>query len=144
MPRSYALPLSEFKRLRSRADEAQRLDQSEVCGVLIGSDSGPLKLHFLPNRSERPGSFSIRLTEVTPIRRRLRGSKKRILGYFHSHPVGDAMLGPRDLQETPLNRLHLVYDVCFEEPRLWRAIRRNGKKVAIELPLELARWKLTA
>jgi hypothetical protein len=40
--------------------------------------------------------------------------------------------GPRDHRAAPLNRTHLVYDVCGVEPGLWRVIRRDGRLTPVE------------
>jgi len=139
--RSYVLSHREFRRLHGRAYRAQQRGHEEVCGILAVRSRSPreLLLHFVSNRSERAGSFRMRDREVRGVRRDISAGDLRPIGLFHSHPVGSARLGPRDKRATPLNRFHLVYDVCALEPRLWRMVRRRSWREALEVPLVVQR-----
>jgi proteasome lid subunit RPN8/RPN11 len=138
---AYVLPYAEFRRLHRRAYAAQQRDHEEVCGMLAASPgrSARLALTFLPNHSQRKGSFLLSLPEFKTARREAAASGLRPVGLFHSHPVGFPELGPRDKTNTPLNTLHLVYDVCGREPTLWRVVRPRRRRVAVEVPLRVQR-----
>ena len=59
----------------------------------------------------------------------------RPLGTFHSHVVGTAIPGPRDVREGFYRGYQLVYDVCGREVKLYRRVRRGGRLIAREVPL---------
>ena len=115
----------EYRRLQDRAYRAQQKDQSEVCGALV-CNGEHLHLKFLKNHSPDRGSFLIKLAEVRPIRKELQGTKYRVVGYFHSHIVSEAIPGERDISEALINSLMLIYDVCGREAKLYRVV---GPKV---------------
>jgi proteasome lid subunit RPN8/RPN11 len=125
----------ERRRLHDRAYRAQQRDQSEVCGALMATRFGVLRLHFLENQSERPGHFEIASDEVRALRQRQNGTGLRFFGTFHSHPLTYAIPGQGDIRATPTGELMLIYDVCGGEARLWRIVRRKGYKTAVQLTL---------
>jgi proteasome lid subunit RPN8/RPN11 len=61
-------------------------------------------------------------TDVAVIAKRLNG-RERILGTFHSHPLGGAKPSEADLRSGFFNGRELIYDVCAREVRLWRWIK---------------------
>ena len=89
----YTLPFLERRRLHDRAYRAQQRDQSEVCGALMSTRWGVLRLHFLENKSERPGHFEIESTELRALRQSQKGTGLRFFGTFHSHPLTYAVPG---------------------------------------------------
>jgi len=137
--RAYVLEEGELRRLQRRALAAQRRDQGEVCGILFVSPARRISLHFLANRSDVRGSFEIAKADLRAARLKSENPKVSFAGIFHSHPVGPAMLGPRDIRETPANWLHLVYDVCGTAPRLWVIRSRSQKKSAVPIELRIRR-----
>jgi proteasome lid subunit RPN8/RPN11 len=62
------------------------------------------------------------------VRARARGG--RVVGVFHSHPISEALPSARDVAESPVNSLMLIYDVCGRETKLWRVVKKNGLKSA--------------
>lgn len=139
MKTAFILPFRQRRRLNDRALRAQARDQREVCGALIATSACRLELRFLANRADRPGKFSMRQADFAAVQASLQGTEWRLVGSFHSHPVGHAMPGPRDLRANRFGSLMLIYDVCAREPRLWRLGRRGRSRVAIEVPLVLGR-----
>src|SRR5438093_2036321 len=134
----YVLPFPERRRLQDRAYRAQQRDQSEVCGAVLCAPSGVLRLRFLRNRSERPGHFEILAAELSAMRRRLNGSRRSLVGTFHSHPLTHAVPGRGDVRHAMVGDLMLIYDVCGREARLWRIVQNNGYKTATEALLSTA------
>ena len=137
MRRQFVLPFNERRRLHRRAHAAQQLDHLEVCGVLVADHANRLKLEFLQNRSRQPYKFLVSLDHVSAVRRSAKRNGHRFLGLFHSHPLGDAVPGPRDRRTTRPGWLHLIYDVCGREVRLWRIIKPRSRYVAKQVPLVL-------
>lgn len=127
----YVLPFRERRRLQDRAYRAQQRDQSEVCGALLCTQSGFLRLHFLKNHSDLPGHFEIDTTELSAVRRGSNKSSWNFVGTFHSHPVSYALPGRGDLRYATMGHLMLIYDVCGREARLWRIVHKKGYKTAI-------------
>jgi proteasome lid subunit RPN8/RPN11 len=126
---SLTISRRDLRRLRERALRAQRKDQSEVCGVLVKRGQR-LELMFLPNLSERRGSFEMSRAAIAAHRARARSRGGRVVGAFHSHPVSEAVPGPRDIAESPVNSFMLIYDVCGRDVKLWRVVKHKGIKVA--------------
>jgi hypothetical protein len=131
---AYVLSRNEKRRLHYHAIRAQQNDHREVVGVLLNDGTRGLELQFIPNRAG-PGSWSIALDDIRAARSHACTLGRRVVGLFHTHPLTGAVLGTRDLKSTPVNWLHLVYDVCGREMKLWRVVRRNGKKAADLIPL---------
>jgi proteasome lid subunit RPN8/RPN11 len=135
----FVLPYSEWRRLYGRAYRAQRRDQSEVCGIVGIDRNRRLSLVFLANASDRPSHFELGDNEIVVARRNLRDAGQRVAGFFHSHPISEAIPGLRDIASSPINCVQLICDVCGRDARLWRICRRGGKRVAVELILEVKR-----
>jgi proteasome lid subunit RPN8/RPN11 len=133
------LSFTERRRLHRRASRRQKLDQGEVCGVLVTNLARQLTLCFLTNQATAPGQFSISREQVLSARRQLRPGHKRVVGFFHSHPISPPILSPRDVAESPANSLQLVYDVCGRDIRLYRVSLVRGRRIVKDIPLLLLR-----
>ena len=133
--RIFTLPFKERRRLHERAYRAQQRDHTEVCGVVAAGVNRVITLHFLINRSDRPGHFEIDRGDLRRLNRKLRQSGQRFIGVFHSHIVGIAEPGPGDLSGASLSHLQLVYDVCGRKACLWRVVKRGHTLSALEVPL---------
>jgi len=125
------------RKLHDRALRAQRCDQSEVCGALIVASTDRLELRFLGNRAGGPGRFSLRQVDLARVRSALRGTGKRVVGTFHSHPIGHATPGPRDRRAGRPGSLMLIYDVCGRDFKLWRLGRHGRRAVATAVQFSL-------
>ena len=139
--KNYHLPYLEYRRLHDRAYRAQQRDHGEVCGVLATDPKGRFKLFFLRNESNHPASFGLQESTVDDTRRKVRETGLEAIGIFHSHSVGEAVLGPRDLRLAKARSLQLVYDVCGWEAKLWKIFQRNGRRRATELGLSVERTR---
>ena len=137
----YRLPHQEFRRLHRRAYAAQQRGHFEVCGLLVVRRRAPsrLGLCFMKNMVTNAGQFLLDDRQVSVQRAIARRGGHRVVGMFHSHPVGYARLGPRDRRATPTNWLHLVHDVCGVEPKLWRIVRRRARRTVVEVPIAVER-----
>jgi proteasome lid subunit RPN8/RPN11 len=132
----YRLTHTEFRRLHLRAYRAQQRDHYEVGGFLFVRAARPrdLCLHFMINRAQVPYQFRVHDREATVAARALRREGKRILGQFHSHPVGYATLLGKDRRRAT-RRFELIYDVCGRQARMWRIQMRGGRRRVVEVPL---------
>jgi proteasome lid subunit RPN8/RPN11 len=136
---TFVLPFRERRRLHQRAFRAQQKGHREVCGALLAHSGGLLRLVFLQNGAVGPYRFSIARADLRRVREGVRSSEERVIGTFHSHPIGTAQPGRRDRRSCG-SRMHmLIYDVCGRESRLWR-VQRNGMRLrSHEVPLQFGR-----
>jgi proteasome lid subunit RPN8/RPN11 len=147
--RLFVLPFRERARLHGRAHRAQQKNQLEVCGALVADSRARLHLVFLKNQSDEPYRFSIARSDLRSVRESSRKAGRRVIGTFHSHPVGYALPGPRDRRSCPIGSYMLIYDVCARGPKLWQIKRRGERRHALEVGLRLEprppnrnRWRL--
>jgi hypothetical protein len=62
----------------------------------------------------------------------VRAAGHRFMGIFHSHPISEAVPSPIDIRVARPNALLLIHDVCGTDARLWRIVKRGGRKRALE------------
>jgi proteasome lid subunit RPN8/RPN11 len=130
----YVVLRNERRRLHDRARRAQQRNQTEVCGVLLVDIRRRLRFAFLPNRSTQQAAWALSRADLRAAGQQA-PSGWRPLGTFHSHVVGVAMPGPRDVREGFYRGHQLVYDVCGREAKLFRRLRRGTRLIAKEVPL---------
>lgn len=128
---SYVLSLGQFKDLKKKALYAQKLDQSEICGIVTEEDSR-LTLHYLRNESLKPGNFALSNHVIN--QKLISLGIDKAFSSFHSHPITEAIPSRGDLQKGFLNGVCLIYDVCGEEARLWK---KNNDDSFFELELAI-------
>ena len=122
----FRISTREFNRLHRRAYRAQQDEHREVCGVVLLDQQRQIRLRFVPNRLKTPYRHEMRRTDVASIAKRLDG-RERILGTFHSHPLGEAKPSAADLRSGFFNGRELIYDVCAREVRLWRLVKSRRR-----------------
>src|SRR5690348_16533991 len=110
--RIYLLPYKEYRRLQRRALRAQRLTQDEVCGFVFAKRSGLLRLHFVPNSSERPWSFVRDRAAIQEVRSQLGAEGWHPFAGFHSHIASEAIPSQGDIAGAFYNGRELIYDIC--------------------------------
>ncbi len=140
----YVLPRGERMKLHRRALRAQRIDQGEVCGVLVRDSKCRLGLHFLQNRSTEPGRFEISGLDLAAVRKDAQLSGNEVVGTFHSHPISPAVPSRSDLRDARLNTLLLIYDVCGREIRLCRVKRNRTGRTYEDVPISSDKPRLPA
>ena len=102
---------------RISADCAPR----EACGLLFGEAGAVTAMQAAENVAEMPERrFEIEPAALFAALRAERAGGPKIVGYWHSHPSGDATPSATDAaMAAPDGRLWLI--VAGEEVRLWRA-----------------------
>ncbi len=88
---------------------AQRQFPFEACGVLLGRETaaGVLVIHTLPLPNARVGTqdarhcFAIAPADMARAYRQAREQGLQVLGFFHSHPLGDARPSAADVAGSP-------------------------------------------
>ncbi len=131
----FILSNNEKRRLHDRAYRALRRGHFEVCGLVIVDGRGRISLQFLRNESGDPGRYEISLRTIADVRNAAQQENRRILGSFHSHPVSEAAPGSGDLKRGFFKGVELIYDVCGRSVRMWRLVKRRGRRVLTEVPL---------
>lgn len=106
-----------------------------MCGALLADSNQRLRLVFLANIAKVPYRFLVRIADVNRVRADARGTGHRVIGLFHSHPVGYPNPSPRDKRACTLRSCMLIYDVCGAEARLWRIGKKGRRRVAHSVPL---------
>ena len=131
----FVLPYAEKRRLHLRAIRAQQRGHLEVCGVVVVNASGRIKLRFMLHYSTMPYRFEMRRSEAQAVQRAIERNGHRVLGSFHSHPVGEAKPGPGDIGKGFYGGVELIYDVCGRCARIWKVQKQGRAKRVFELPL---------
>ncbi len=119
-------------RIRSLAERAY---PHECCGILIGPESGERSVEeLIEARNQRADSPANRYL-ISPdflyeIERKLRGSGRRMIGFFHSHPDTPARPSRYDLEHAWPWYSYLIVSVRKGKARealSWRLIEdRSG------------------
>jgi len=80
--------------------EARGVYPKECCGLIEGVRKADTieatALHPARNLADAPDAFEIDPAEHIRLLRTLRGSRRAIIGCYHSHPNGEARPSPRD------------------------------------------------
>jgi proteasome lid subunit RPN8/RPN11 len=101
---------------------AAEAEPREACGLLFGANDEITSFQVTDNISEIPETqFEIDPAALFAALRAERAGGAKIVGYWHSHPSGDATPSARDAaMAAPDERLWLI--VAGAEVCLWRAI----------------------
>jgi len=133
------LPHREWRRLRRRAYAAQQQGQMEVAGLMGVDQRGRIFLVFVNNESSRACHFEFGWEQTTFARRAIHGMGGRCIGMFHSHPISEPIMGAGDIRGHRIGALHLIYDVCGAQARLWQIVRKGRRRRVQEVPLVIQR-----
>jgi proteasome lid subunit RPN8/RPN11 len=121
----YILPYLEWHKLQKRAYQAQKRDQSEICGVLICGEDNRIELMYINNTSKESGHYEYNVNLVVNIENEIAKKGKYVLGTFHSHPISEAIPSKGDMMNGFYNNIEMIYDVCGREARLWKLINKS-------------------
>jgi len=115
---------------------AAKAEPLEACGLLFGGDDGILEMQIAENVSDDPErAFEIDPRALFAALKAERAGGRRITGYWHSHPSGDATPSAADAAlAAPDGRLWLI--VAGRETRSWRTSERgvvHGRFDPVEL-----------
>ena len=135
----FHLPYREWRRLYRRAYAAQQRNQWEVSGVFGADRQRRIFLIFVENESNRAGHFEFGERPFSLARKAVRTAGGRVLGIFHSHPISEPVMGSGDIRNSSANSMHLIYDVCGVNARLWRVLKIKDRKKPVEVPLIIER-----
>ena len=93
---------------------------SEICGLLLGTESWIAEARAASNVAADPGTaFEIDPQALIIALRAERAGGARVIGCYHSHPSGNAEPSERDAAAAEAGRLWLI--LARDQARLWRA-----------------------
>ena len=105
------------------AKEAHAAAPRECCGLLVGTEQGEtfrvLYLRSTRNVAVEPDRFEIDPAPQIALMRALRGTGRRIIGCYHSHPDGTVEPSPIDLASS------------FERGFVWLIAGVSGRKAQL-------------
>jgi proteasome lid subunit RPN8/RPN11 len=136
-PITLCMEFREWRRLRRRGLAAQQRDQSEICGLICLSPKNSLLLRYLRNEAGGAASWQLSDSSIRTASAKVRRMGLRVIGLFHSHPISEAIPGPRDRHSITLRDWQLIYDVCGHDAKLWRR-DRNGRVKEVAFVIERA------
>ncbi|MGQ0563031.1 MAG: Mov34/MPN/PAD-1 family protein [Gemmatimonadota bacterium] len=97
-----------------------RASDTEICGALIGDNDGVIEAVPLVNRSARArDAFFIPAEEVLRAEREAEARGARLVGFYHSHPRGDAVPSGSDLEQALPGYIYWIAS-SEGEVRAWR------------------------
>ncbi len=115
------------------AGHAQEVYPEECCGVLVGPSSSEAPepdcqvtaLWPVDNREvgDRRRGYTLSPEDLLEVYRRARREGREVIGYYHSHPDGEAVPSRRDLAEAVTGVRYLIVEVTQSgvgEMRCWR------------------------
>ena len=80
---------------------AQAKPHEECCGLLAGRDGAITRALCAVNVAQRPSvSYEIAPEELFRLMREIRAAGLGMLGIYHSHPDGENLPSPRDLERA--------------------------------------------
>ena len=118
--------------------EAADVAPMESCGLLFGDAAEIVSMQAVENVSESPEHrFEIDPVALFAALRAERAGGTKIVGYWHSHPSGDATPSATDAaMAAPDGKLWLI--VAGPDAHLWRAVEGgavHGRFNAVELEI---------
>jgi proteasome lid subunit RPN8/RPN11 len=119
-------------------DYARRTPQTECCGLLAGADGLIQSVFPQDNVARDPAkSYEIAPQEIVRFMRETRASGMKFLGIYHSHPNGDNVPSPRDIEMAYYSEeAYYIISPLPNAPRPVRAFSiRDGR--ATELTIEI-------
>jgi proteasome lid subunit RPN8/RPN11 len=117
------------KTLRKACVAAREHPGAEICGLIIDTSC---HLSFIPTRniSKKTGSFTFSPPEIRRIVAAAKVLGQKIVGTFHSHPIGVATPGMTDIKNAVDDSLMFIFDCTSKQGNLWKI--KNGR--ARQLP----------
>lgn len=109
--------------LEQLAAHARRVAPHECCGVLLGRMRGNRVdvTAAAPCRNaaaDVTARFIIPARDVLAAQRTWERAELDVVGFYHSHPRGDACPSPADVEGAPAGYLHVI--IAGDQVRAWR------------------------
>jgi proteasome lid subunit RPN8/RPN11 len=117
-------------------EHARRQANQECCGLLAGSDGVITEAFRARNVAKDPKrNYEIAPVEIVRLLREFRQRKLRFLGIYHSHPNGENVPSPRDIELAYYSEV--AYFIVTPRPYAANPIRafsiRHGQVEELEI-----------
>lgn len=117
-------------------EHARRQPNQECCGLLAGSDGVITEAFRARNAAKDPKrNYEIAPVEIVRLLREFRERKLRFLGIYHSHPNGENVPSPKDIELAYYSEA--AYFIVTPRPYAEKPIRafsiRAGQVEEIEI-----------
>lgn len=95
--------------IRDAIRRRAQASRTEICGALLGRNGQVEEIVPLANESsDRERSFFIPAGAVLGLERVAEAQGLMLLGFYHSHPNGDAVPSSRDMTEAVPGYIHVI------------------------------------
>ncbi len=81
-------------------EEARRIPHQECCGLLAGRDGVITTVLPAANALASPAAFEIAPADLFRLFREMRQQRLEHLGIYHSHPSGENVPSPKDIERA--------------------------------------------
>ncbi|HVS03515.1 MAG TPA: M67 family metallopeptidase [Thermoanaerobaculia bacterium] len=112
----------------------------ECCGILVGAGSPPAvdEVVAVTNRHPHPrGGYTIAAADLAATLRAARQRRRRVLGFYHSHPQSPARPSEADRAAAWDGMSYCIVGECAERSEV-RSWRRGAAGEMVEQPVEVA------
>lgn len=117
----------------------------EACGIIGGTGERAERIVALTNVAADPlHFFQMDKDELDHSIRAFRADGLSLIGIYHSHPRGEPILSPTDVEHAPpLNVTYLIVGLRHPEPRLaaWRVHHHEVDRVELYVGEDPPIWK---
>lgn len=115
-------------------DRARRAAPEECCGILMGRAAGagePARVVAAPTAEnvwpgDRTRRYEIAPETLLAEHRRAREAGRDVVGYYHSHPGGEAAPSAFDRERAWPGVTYLIVSPARREARAWRLAAEGG------------------
>ncbi|HSR70684.1 MAG TPA: M67 family metallopeptidase [Acidobacteriota bacterium] len=112
--------------------QARQQAPLECCGFLTGRDGRIDQAVPMTNAAASPTRFEVAPQDLFNFFRQLRGSPRRLMGIYHSHPASPAVPSQLDIDEFRYpEATYWIISLAQEPPsiRCWRWVRMGFREV---------------
>jgi proteasome lid subunit RPN8/RPN11 len=116
----------------------------EACGIIAGSGEQAQRVIALENAASDPLHFyQMDNVEFEQAVRACRNDGLSLIGIYHSHPRGEPILSPTDIEQAPpLAVAHVLIGLRHSQPRLaaWSIHHHQVERVDVHVGNEPPTW----
>ena len=123
---------SDLAAIRAAARAALPL---EACGLLVGTEADRVsRVEAAANVAAEPARrFEIDPRQLLALHRSLRGTTERLIGHWHSHPLGPPVPSVCDLEMAhDPEMIWLLVDPKDDTARAWRVVEGGFAEIPIQ------------
>jgi proteasome lid subunit RPN8/RPN11 len=103
---------------QSMRRHVERQAPLEACGLLAGENNRVEEVLRIRNAAQSPVRFRMEPREQLQALRWIDEQGLDLVGIFHSHPAGPAVLSPTDIAESAYEAVHIIW---YRDTTDWQA-----------------------